>query len=122
MTRQLMPGQRAMVNNVGARASGSSRAVELPSPSLGDPAGTARGHVAARLATLYDRGRETVFRSCWACPYGDLHGVGQTVPGHLRLRGPRAGRPLLVRGVGVRGATSAGGVRHVGGVRPGVAA
>ena len=45
-------------------------------------------------------------------------GVGQAVPGHLRLRGTRARRSLLVRGAGVRRTAAAGGLRHLGRLRP----
>ncbi len=43
--------------------------------------------------------------------------VGQALPGHLRLRGPGAGRAVLVRGAGVRRTPATGGVRYLGRVR-----
>ena len=48
--------------------------------------------------------------------------IGPAVPGHLRLRGARACRSLLVRGAWVRGSATAGGVRQLGRVRSHAAA
>ena len=44
--------------------------------------------------------------------------IGQAVPGHLRLRRARARRSLLVRGAGLRRTAAAGGLRHLGRLRP----
>ena len=45
-------------------------------------------------------------------------GVGQGVPGHVRLRRARAGRSVLVRGLGLRRPSATGGVRYLGRSRP----
>src|SRR6185437_1619010 len=60
--------------------------------------------------------RETSTRAAMAGPrpLGWTDGVGQAVPGHLRLRRTSARRSFLVRGAGIRHPAAAGGVRYLG--------